>query len=442
MKILVIDDDRMVCTSLSLLLKRRGYEVQTISNVRVAMETIQEFSPQLIILDMNFTITTTGEQGLKMLKKIRDYDTNISVILVTGWSTVQLAVEGMKLGAKDFMTKPWDNKNLMNSIKNIQSLYHQKNEEKQSSNFSIVGESTALLKVLDQASRIAKTNANVLITGENGTGKELLAEAIHLESQRNQNAFVKVNLGGIPNNLFESEMFGHKKGAFTGAVTDRKGRFEMAHQGTIFLDEIGEMEMDSQVKLLRVLQDKTFEVLGSSQTVKVDFRLISATNKNLQERIEKKLFREDLYYRINLIHLHLPSLSERSSDIPLLVDYFMGNISKLYEQEKPIIKAQTLNWLSERRFNGNIRQLKNICERTYLMNLGKETFDKEDFEMAFEGKTNKARNTLNLEEMEVSLIQKAMTLHQNSISGAARSLGITRNALYRRLAKHNISYES
>ena len=285
MKILVIDDDRTVCSSLKLLLSRKGYEVDVIHRPIIAMDKIKEFKPEVILLDMNFTIDTSGKQGLMLLKSIRENFGDISVILMTGWATVQLAVEGMKLGARDFIAKPWDNKELLSSINNIIQLHHNvvklsNAQPKQQSN--IIGESDQIQQVLDLVEKVAKTDASVLITGESGTGKELIAEAIHQSSRRSDNAFVKVNLGGVPNNLFESEMFGHKKGAFTGAHSDREGRFSKANKGTIFLDEIGELGLDSQVKMLRVLQEKTFEPLGSSQSQKTDVRVISATNKDLK----------------------------------------------------------------------------------------------------------------------------------------------------------------
>ena len=272
--ILIVDDDSAVRSSLSFMLKRAGYEVKTAPGPREAMDMVRAESPALILMDMNFTLSTTGEEGLTLLKQVKVFRPDVPVILMTAWGSIQLAVQGMQAGAFDFITKPWNN--------------------------------------------AARTNASVLITGESGTGKELIAEAIHINSQRTKQPFVKVNLGGISQSLFESEMFGHKKGAFTDASADRIGRFELANKGTIFLDEIGDLDLSCQVKLLRVLQDQTFEVLGDSRPRKVDVRVVSATNADLRKMVSERTFREDFFYRINLITVKLPALRERREDIPLL----------------------------------------------------------------------------------------------------------------------------
>lgn len=449
-KILVIDDDSTVCTSLKLLLSRRGgYEVHTIGLPNIALDTIESFRPDLILLDMNFTIDTSGKQGLRLLEMIRSSYPDISVILMTGWATVQLAVKGMKIGAKDFVAKPWDNKYLLDSIKTILDLYHQEavptaHASADTDGSAIIGNSEALQDVLQLVYKIAATDASVLITGESGTGKELIAEAIHLHSKRSAQNFVKVNLGGISSDLFESEMFGHKKGSFTGAYQDREGRFAVAHKGTIFLDEIGELSLDNQVKLLRVLQERTFEMLGSSQSQKTDVRVVSATNRNLEFMSIQGEFREDLLYRLNLIHIHLPALRDRPEDIPLLIRHFMESLSKVYDSEVPYLDDDTLRWLSAQEYKGNIRQLKNIVERTYLMNLGAKRITRKDFEPAFSTSQNlpDGKNELNLQSLEIRTIKKALARHDHSISATARALGITRSALYRRLEKYNIEHES
>jgi len=403
----------------------------------------------VILLDMNFTIETSGRQGLSLLKKIREQEPSALVILMTGWATVQLAVEGMKLGAKDFIAKPWDNKEMISAIESLITIYDPKvNVAKLEKEVSMVGEHPEFIEVLEMAERVAPTEASVLILGESGTGKELLAEAIHRGSKRRDNIFVKVNLGGISGSLFESEMFGHKKGAFTGALTDREGRFEKAHKGTIFLDEIGELEMEHQVKLLRVLQEKTFEVLGSSKPVKSDFRVISATNKDLQNMVFDKQFREDLFYRINLITLYLPSLSQRTSDIPILVRHFTDNMAALYQMEIPILEDNVYEWLSLQTYKGNIRELKNKVERVILLNLDKKTVSVKDFkELPHRSGSSPMINLpsvgqVKLDEMEEHMIRQALAYHEQNISKAARSLGITRSSLYRRLEKYEIDHES
>ena len=279
----IIDDDPAVCSSITLLLKRAGFSCQSFSHPNKLWEALSKSQPDLLLLDMNYRVETSGKQGLATLKKIRATAPTQPVILMTGWATVQLAVEGMKLGAQDFIAKPWDNKQLLSSIKTILAVNNRSSPTSLSNFDHIIGQSANLMQVLNTAKSISQTNASVLITGESGTGKELVAEAIHYDSLRKEQPFVKVNLGGISTSLFESELFGHKKGAFTDAVTERVGRFELADTGTIFLDEIGELALESQVKLLRVLQEQTFEVLGSSLPKKVDTRVISATNKQLPD---------------------------------------------------------------------------------------------------------------------------------------------------------------
>ncbi len=448
MKTLIIDDDQAVCSSLKLLLTRNGFDVATINQPAIALETIQKEDPAVIILDMNFTIDTSGKQGIKLLTQIRASFPKISVILMTGWATVQLAVKGMKIGAKDFIAKPWDNKDLLNSLKSIQRLYHPTTDTLSpiteiDSTPNIIGSSPEMVEVMTMVDLVASTEASVLITGASGTGKELIAEAIHQKSHRSNNPFVKVNLGGIPTNLFESEMFGHKKGAFTGAAADREGRFAKAHTGTIFLDEIGEVNLENQVKLLRVLQEKVYEPLGSSNSLRTDVRVISATNRPIKRMAIDGGFREDLFYRINLLNIHLPSLSDRKTDIPDLVKYFLKNVSSLYNTERPQIDGDTANWLSNQEYKGNIRQLKNIVERTFLLNLNQKKLTRKEFQPSFgiSVMSTTAGSELNLEEMEINTIKKALARHNHSISNSAKALGITRSSLYRRIEKYNIQHE-
>lgn len=455
--ILIIDDDVAVCTSLKLMLKRAQFQVATVNYPKEAMVYLKENKPSLILLDMNFSIDTSGNQGLKMIEEIHRLYPKLPVIMLTGWGTLQLAVEGMKKGAGDFMTKPWDNKDLLNSIKTLLQLQDNSPQKRVSADSfmsfeGIVGRDNNFLKVLEQAKRVSQTDASVLILGESGTGKELLAEAIHYESLRNNESFVKVNLGGISTSLFESEMFGHKKGAFTDASADRQGRFEVANKGSIFLDEIGDLDLNSQVKLLRVLQEKTFEQLGSSQSKKIDFRVISATNKDLQIMVSKGEFREDLFYRINLITLTLPPLRDRKSDIPLLANHYIKNLSEIYQKENIEISDEGLLWLQNQNFSGNIRQLKNLVERTLLLST-KNILTPEDFKANFstdlqmqnnnsEDYTIPAVGKISIEDMEREMIIKALDYHNFKVNSAAKSLGITRSALYRRMTKFNISHEA
>ncbi len=452
-RILIIDDDVAVQASLTLLLKQEGFEVKSTSSPVLAMDFLRTFSPDLVILDLNFSIETSGVEGMKILRQIRSDFPGVQVILITGWGTIDLAVEGMKMGAGDFITKPWQNDYLLQSVRTIlnlladspQSADRHRLDQKYDFNH-IVGEDALLLSILETIGRVAPTDAPVLITGESGTGKELIAEAVHQNSRRKDKPFIKVNLGGMSSTLFESELFGHTRGAFTDARADRAGRFEMAHKGTIFLDEIGDLDPASQVKLLRVLQDRTFEPLGSSQTRTVDVRVICATNRNLEEMVEKNTFREDLLYRINLITVKLPALRERPGDISALAAYFVDNLKLIYGRPDLRISASAMDWLKGLSLPGNIRQLKNLVEKTVLLTPGNELLVS-DFEKNLGGRVFSAtlRNlpevgSMTLEEMEFQMIRKAMEFHQNKVSKVARSLGITRFALYRRLEKFSIPF--
>jgi DNA-binding NtrC family response regulator len=451
--ILIVDDDIAVRTSLSLLLTGAGNEVLTASNEKEALAIIKTRPVQLVILDLNFSIDTSGEEGMELLKAIRAIAINLPVILITGWASISLAVQGMKLGANDFINKPWNNDHVLTTVETILQLQGKKpisrnrKELNQRHQFhQIIGESAQLLAILETIGRVAPTNAAVLITGESGTGKELIAEAIHENSLRASKPFVKVNLGGISSSLFESEMFGHARGAFTDARYDRVGRFEMANKGTIFLDEIGELEPSSQVKLLRVLQDRTYEVLGSSRTKVVDARVICATNKNLGELVNTGMFREDLLYRINLISIHLPPLRERKDDIPSLVHFFINNLKEIYNRPALTISHTALRWLQQLPLPGNIRQLKNLVERTVLISPN-QNLEIADFEAQLNlspSKNEKVKlpgvGTMTLDQMEAEMVKQAMRFHQNRITKAAASLGITRNALYRRLEKYQIPF--
>ena len=459
--LLIVDDDVAIRTSLSLLLKREGFSVQGAASPEETLAILQEEVPELIILDLNFSIETSGNEGMNLLKEIRAYSPEIPVILITGWGTIDLAVQGMKLGARDFVTKPWQNDYLLQSVRTILELNAQKvppptsgksaarqKLDQQYKFDNIVGRDPALLDILATVGRVAVTDAPVLITGESGTGKELIAEAIHLNSKRRRAPFVKVNLGGISSTLFESELFGHVRGAFTDAKTDRTGRFELAHRGTIFLDEIGELDLASQVKLLRVLQERTFEPLGSSKSRTVDVRVICATNRTLEAMVAQGTFREDLYYRINLITVKLPALRERPDDVPLLAEFFINNLKEIYQRPDLRLSAAAAKWLKNLALPGNIRQLKNIVERTVLLSQN-EVLEAADFQQnipAAPGQTAARAlpevGTITLEEMEYQMIRRAMDFHQNKVARVARSLGITRFALYRRLEKYGITYET
>ena len=452
--ILIVDDDRAIRVTLTLLLERNEYTVLSADGPVAAMEVVRNHPDlELVLMDMNYTLATDGEEGLTLLKQVKVFRPDVPVILMTAWGTIDLAVQGMRNGAFDFITKPWDNGVLMDRIETAIALrvpQPQKEEKKETGGF-IVGRSPSLQSILSTAQHVAHTNAPVLITGESGTGKELIAQFIHEQSRRKDKPFVKVNLGGISTALFESEMFGHKKGSFTDAKNDRVGRFELADGGTIFLDEIGELELASQVKLLRVLQDQTYEVLGDSMTRRTDVRVVCATNADLRQMVNEKTFREDLFYRINLIHLQLAPLRERQEDIPLLVEHFIRQTC--VANGLPIVSAsdEAIQYLQTLPFPGNIRELKNLVERTILMSPpapkgGERVLGIEDFKTVYmpsEQSTSRESSPFGgrgatLEEIERASIAAAIEKHQGNLSLVAKELGISRGALYRKIEKHGL----
>jgi len=453
-KVLIIDDDFAIQTSLSLLLKHNEFESVSASDPTKAKAILRQEKFNLIILDMNFTMETSGEEGLKLLQEIKSLLPTIPVILITAWGSIELAVSGMKMGALDFITKPWNNEHFMQSIR---TALHLSKQMKKSKTFTrkqldelydfgeLIGKDPVFVKALEIIGRVSSTEASVLITGESGTGKELVAEAIHKNSPRKNQPFVKVNLGGISTSLFESEMFGHVKGAFTDAQSNRIGRFEMANTGTILLDELGELDLSSQVKLLRVLQDRSFEVLGSSKTRSVDIRIISATNRNLNELVAEREFREDLFYRVNLISVQIPPLRDRTGDIPLLVNHFVEKLRKNYKRPGLQISKPAIEWMKGLTWPGNIRELKNLVERVVLITQ-KDIISLEDFTNEYKSGPQKSSITtipdvgsMTLEDVEKNMIIKALDHYNNNISKAAKSLGLSRAALYRRMEKFGIS---
>jgi two-component system, NtrC family, response regulator len=454
--ILIIDDDPSVTASLALLLKQAGYASQSVPGPEAAVEWLEREACELVIQDMNFSRRTTGEEGLALLARIKSLAPKVPVILITAWGSIGLAVEGMKAGATDFITKPWTNPQILQTVQTALGLAASgpapgdeglPTREELDARFdfgTLVGRDPRLLRILQLIGRVAPTDASVLITGESGTGKELVAEAIHRNSRRSSGPFVKVNLGGISASLFESEMFGHVKGAFTDARTDRKGRFEVAHGGTIFLDEIGDLDGASQVKMLRVLQDRTFEVLGSSQRRTVDVRVVAATNRNLGEMVTRGEFREDLLYRINLIAVQLPPLRERRDDVPLLAGRFLQTIGQVYRREGLRLSAGAVAWLQGQLWPGNIRQLRQAVERTLLVT-ERHVLEADDFRATADMEPrDTARDTLpavgsmTMDEIEKAMIVKSLKHHGGNISKVAEALGLSRAALYRRFEKYEI----
>lgn len=452
--ILVVDDDVSVTTSLALLLKQAGFKHLTAADPQTALALLGRQPVDLVIQDMNFARTTTGGDGLELLREIRARHAGLPIVLITAWGSIPLAVAGMKAGATDFVTKPWDNSRLVQTIKTALSLVAGRSVHlnraalDQVCGFGeILGNSPALIRVLNHAARIAKTDATVLITGESGTGKELLANAIHKHSSRAAGPLVKVNMGGIVSSLFESEMFGHVRGAFTDAKEDRAGYFERAHRGTIFLDEIAELDPSSQVKLLRVLQDREFRRVGSSELRKGDFRVIAATNRDLPRLVAQRAFREDLYYRLNLITLELPALRARKQDIVLIASEHLRQVKEHYELGDIECEDAAYAWLAEQPWPGNVRELKHCIERAALLS-DHAKLTRADFLAISTGSglSTAAAGTpgperLALDEVEKTTIQKAMTQAAQNITRAAELLGLSRAALYRRLAKYGLVRE-
>jgi two-component system NtrC family response regulator len=452
--ILIVDDDTSITASLALLLKQHGYKSASAHSPDDALAALQRERPMLVIQDMNFSRETSGQEGLDLVAKIKILEPDVPIILMTAWGTISLAVEGMKRCAADFITKPWSNAHVIQSIETTLGLVRAREATTETPDraqlderfdFSnIIGSDPKILRVLDLVSRVAPTDASVLITGESGTGKELIAEAIHRNSRRREKSFTKVNLGGISSTLFESEMFGHVRGAFTDARQDRKGRFEVADGGTIFLDEIGELDAGSQVKLLRVLQDRTYEVLGSSRTRNVDVRVISATNRPLHELTARGEFREDLLYRLNLITIVLPPLRDRRSDIARLAGQFVRRAASQYGADVETITPRAIEWLKTQPWPGNIRQLRQMIERAVLIREARD-LDVDDFVAVRDVEAPQSRDTalpdagtMTLDEIEEAMIVKCMRHYDGNVSRVAEALGLSRAALYRRLEKYGM----
>jgi len=442
--ILIVDDDTAVRLSLRLLLRSKGYATIEAASPLQALEVVRKTVPCLVLLDMNFSRSTSGEEGIILLREIKIFCPATPVILMTAWGSIPLAVKGVKAGAFDFVTKPWDSISFLQLIKVAIDLNGGTGVGGDAGHFDrsfIIGRSPALLEILSTIERIAHTDASVLIMGENGTGKELIAEAIHRNSLRRNHRLVKVNLGGIASSLFESEMFGHKKGAFTGATSDREGRFALADKGTIFLDEIGDLDLNLQVKLLRVLQEHTYEMLGDSHTRRTDVRVICATNADLPDMVSRKTFREDLFYRINLITVKLPPLRERREDIPLLVNHIVDSVSRERVMPRPEILPGAMEFLSSLPYPGNIRELENLVKRTMLV-VDAPRLGKSDFLSQFSGDmpSDELSGQSSIKSLECREIERTIAKAAGNVARAARMLGVTRQTLYRRMEKYGISY--
>jgi two-component system NtrC family response regulator len=451
-RVLVVDDDSAVQVSLALLLKQAGFDTRCADDPRQALQLLEEGPFDLVLQDMNFSLQTSGEEGLALLARIKERQPALPVLLMTAWGSIALAVRGVKAGAANFFTKPWDNGQLVALVEaTLQATLPSMPPAAQSTRQAldarfdfgaVVGEHPKLLKVLETIGQVARTRAPVLILGESGTGKELVADAIHRNSPRADHPIVKINMGAITPTLFESEMFGHVRGAFTDARSDRKGHVASADKGTLFLDEIGELQRGDQVKLLRVLQDQRYQPVGASAGVQADVRVVSATNRELAELVAGGDFREDLFYRLNLITIRLPALRERRSDIPLLARHIVAGVAEGYGLGEIVLAPAALDWLAAQPWPGNIRQLKQTLERTVLLS-GRNRLTLADFmdTSAVDDGVPGARlgvDGMTLEQVERHMIEQALQQHGRNISRAARALGLSRTALYRRLERHGL----
>ncbi|GAA0890484.1 sigma-54 dependent transcriptional regulator [Fulvivirga kasyanovii] len=450
----MIDDDEDVLLAAKLLLKKHAHQVIIEKNPKKIPFLLNNDTYDVILLDMNFSKDiTSGKEGFYWLSQILEKDPSAVVIMITAFGDVEMAVRALKEGATDFVLKPWQNEKLLATIstaiklnksyKEVDKLKKAKKQLEEDINQpfkDIIGHSRALKEVFNLIDKVARTDANVLILGENGTGKELVARAIHQRSLRKENSFISVDMGAITESLFESELFGHKKGSFTDAKEDRPGRFEIANGGTLFLDEIGNLSMPLQSKLLTVLQNRQVTRLGTNNPVAIDIRLICATNMPVQEMVADGSFRQDLLYRINTVEIKLPPLRDRIEDIPLLVDHFVEIYSKKYRKEIRSVNEDTIYKLQKYDWPGNIRELQHALERAIIMSDNTE-LEPEDFFFLTHNKSSSQdlkTDNLNLDEVERSVIERAINIHNGNISKAAKELGLTRASLYRRLEKHGL----
>jgi len=449
-KILMIDDDEDVLLAAKMLLKKQNHHVIIEKNPNKIPFLLNNDTYDVILLDMNFSKDiTSGKEGFYWLEKILEKDPNAVVILITAFGDVEMAVRALKQGATDFILKPWQNEKLIATISTAIRLKHSYNEvdklrkakemleEQIGKPFGdIIGQSTPIKEVFSLIDKVAKTDANVLILGENGTGKELIARAIHQRSLRKDGSFVSVDMGAITETLFESELFGHKKGAFTDAREDRPGRFELANGGTLFLDEIGNLSMALQSKLLSALQSRMVTRVGSNQAMAVDIRLICATNMPLHQMVKDGTFRQDLLYRINTVEIKVPPLCDRMEDIPMLAQHYLEYYARKYHKQVNNISSVAMDKLKRYAWPGNIRELQHAIERAVIMT-DSPTLQESDF-LFSRPVSSVSAETLNLDEVEKAAIVKALSLHGGNISKAADELGLTRASLYRRMEKYGL----
>jgi DNA-binding NtrC family response regulator len=449
--ILVVDDNKSILSALEILLRPEFGEVTLLANPNQIPAELRKMEYNLVILDMNFHAgVNTGNEGIYWLERIKETNPEASVVMITAYGDINLAVKALKAGASDFVLKPWDNEKLLATLKLAIELNMSKKEVKQlkeretglkkefnRDQRNIIGSSPLLLNVLNMVKKVAKTDANVLITGENGTGKELIAQEIHRLSGRSGEVMVSVDMGSISETLFESELFGHVKGAFTDARENRQGKFEIADKGTLFLDEIGNLSFHLQAKLLSAIENREISRVGSNQMIPVDIRLICATNRNLESMVHSGIFREDLLYRINTIQIELPPLRERGNDITILAEFFLRKYSSRYNKPNLKIAQQAHEKLLRYAWPGNIRELQHTIEKTVILS-ETDILKPDDIYLRNTNTTISIESITTLEEMEMIMIRQALDKNSGNFSAAAEQLGITRQTLYNRLRKSPI----
>jgi DNA-binding NtrC family response regulator len=446
-RILIADDQPDVLEALRILLKSEGHQTDAVTSLGAVVNSLEKKSYALVMMDLNYTRdTTSGQEGLEVIPRIQALDDTLPIVVMTAWATVDLAVEAMKLGARDFVTKPWDNDRLLaivrtqialgNALRKSQQL-EAKNELLRGKMPNIISDSPRMRPVIELVTRVAPSDANVLITGENGTGKGLIAQALHSLSPRASKLMITVNMGGLSEGVFESELFGHVKGAFTDAKTDRAGRFELADESTLFLDEIANLPMSQQAKLLRVIETGEFERVGSSRTLHANVRIISATNSNLHEEVAAGRFRQDLLFRLNTIEIALPPLRERREDIAPLAAHFLRQHAERYRKKLTGFELSAHEALMRHEFPGNVRELDHVIERAVLMSQGAQ-IKANDLGLTNASDGSPRLEEMSLDEVEAFLIKKALARNDGNARKAAEALGLSRSAFYRRLQHHGL----
>jgi DNA-binding NtrC family response regulator len=447
-RILIADDQADVLEALRLLIKSEGCDIESATSPAAIQEAIEHRDFDVVLMDLNYARdTTSGREGLDLLTRIQAIDSTLPVVVMTAWGSVDIAVEAMRRGARDFIQKPWDNERLLTilrthvelarALRRGQRLEAENRALREQVPTSLIAQSPAMQPVLQMIARVGPSDANILITGENGTGKGVVASALHAASTRAARPMVTVNAGGLSEGVFESELFGHVKGAFTDAKTDRVGRFELADGGTLFLDEIANVAPAQQVKLLRVLETGEFERVGSSRTRKVNVRVISATNAAVFDEVAAGRFRQDLLFRLNTVEIRLPPLRDRREDIPPLAAHFLRLHAKHYRKRLDAFEPGALQALVDHNWPGNVRELDHAVERGVLMAQG-TTLRAADLSLTYARDTTSRLEDMSLEEVEASLVKKAMARYDGNVSHAARALGLSRSALYRRLQRYGL----